>query len=159
MQAVLFTAAHKNTIDLFNESLIMKHRQRGHNIVGRQQVSITINQNQYKEDAIEEPDFINPWFMPDKRGMDVKKVAVWRNALAHQVLAEMAADWTARLRKAEAEGKYKGKTLVAPETIIFNLCFRPSTFTQVIAAQMKDRYNQLRRKNQNAKKYIDGIKG
>lgn len=88
-----------------------------------------------------------PWILPSKvKGQSMIYPGTPRDADAHQVIKEVAADETA---------KYGRK--ISPETIIFNMCFHPSTYTRVVSARMRERYKQLKKEKRNEKKSLDGI--
>lgn len=102
---------------------------------------------------------INPWYMPPKaEGVRQKYVAAYRNTKLHQALVELGKAETRRLLEAKDKGLYDGKTTVSPETIIFNMVLRPSTFTRTMSVRLLERYKQLEKEERDEKKYMD-IKG
>jgi hypothetical protein len=90
-----------------------------------------------------------PWKLPTKiPGDSMIYPQTPRDHIAHRVLQEVSV----------VETKEWGRT-IAPETILFNCAFYPSTYTRVISARMQERYKQLEKENRNGKKkYINQFK-
>jgi hypothetical protein len=111
------------------------------------------------QDDNQEDSPVHQWLMPTTEvGVKQKYVAAYRLPKLHQALVILGKRETRRLKEARAKGLYDGNTTIVPETIIRTALLKPSAFTMLKVAELKQIYEELVKENYNEKKYMD-IKG